>query len=76
MTAKAHETHEIAGANEPLHTRFADPLPRIPLVWGPATFDLLSEQVAGITEKPQPGWWWPASLPRVPVRRRACNCTT
>ena len=32
MTAKAHETHEIAGANEPLHKRFADPLPAF--AWG------------------------------------------
>jgi molybdopterin-containing oxidoreductase family membrane subunit len=58
--ATAHETHEIAGANEPLHTRFADPLPRIPLVWGPADFQSLDDQVAGVTERPQPGWWWPA----------------
>ena len=61
MTVKAHETHEIAGANEP-HTRFADPLPRIPLVWGPASFDSLTDQVAGVTERPQPAWWWPAFL--------------
>lgn len=60
MSAKAHETHEIAGANEPLHGQFAEPLPRIPLVWGPADFDSLSEQIAGITERPQPAWWWPA----------------
>jgi molybdopterin-containing oxidoreductase family membrane subunit len=58
--ATAHETHEIAGANEPLHTRFVDPLPRIPLVWGPADFQSLDDQVAGVTERPQPGWWWPA----------------
>ncbi len=62
MTAKAHETHEVAGANEPSHGRFADPLPRIPLVWGPTDFDQLSDQIAGITEQPQPNWWWPALL--------------
>lgn len=50
-TAEAH--------NRPV---FPDPLPRIPLVWGPATYDSLSEQIAEITEKPQPYWWWPAFL--------------
>jgi molybdopterin-containing oxidoreductase family membrane subunit len=62
MSEKAHEGYEVAGANEPLHTRFAEPLPRIPLVWGPTDFDQLSEQIAGITERPQPAWWWPAFL--------------
>ena len=62
QTAKPHETHETAGANEPRHGRFAAPLPRIPLVWGPTDFDRLSDQIAGITERPQPGWWWPAFL--------------
>ena len=59
MSAKAHETHEVAGANDPLR-RFADPLPRVPLVWGPTDFDRLTDQIAGITERPQPAWWWPA----------------
>ena len=58
MSAKAHEGYEIAGANEPLHTRFAEPLPRIPLVWGPTDFEKLSEQISEITEKGQPAWWW------------------
>jgi molybdopterin-containing oxidoreductase family membrane subunit len=62
MSEKAHETHEIAGANEPTFPRFADPLPRIPLVWGPGSFASLSEGISGITEKPQPYWWWPAFL--------------
>ena len=61
MTATAHETHEVAGSNEP-SPRFPDPLPRIPLVWGPATFASLDDQIAGVTERPQPGWWWPAFL--------------
>ena len=61
MTATAHETHEVAGANEP-SPRFADPLPRIPLVWGPADFASLDDQIAGITERPQPAWWWSAFL--------------
>ena len=43
-------------------TAFPDPLPRIPLVWGPATYDSISEQICEITEKPQPWWWWPAFL--------------
>ena len=41
---------------------FPDPLPRIPLVWGPTDYDKLSEQISEITEKPQPAWWWPAFL--------------
>ena len=61
MTATAHETHEVAGANDP-SPRFPDPLPRIPLVWGPADFASLDDQIAGITERPQPAWWWPAFL--------------
>lgn len=63
MSVKAHETHEIAGANDPhslIGERFADPLPRIPLVWGPSSFQSLTEHIAGITEKPQPYWWWAA----------------
>ncbi|MBY0512598.1 MAG: polysulfide reductase NrfD, partial [Gemmataceae bacterium] len=62
MSEKAHETHEVAGANEPLHARFAEPLPRVPLVWGGTDFDALTDQIAGITERPPPGWWWPALL--------------
>ncbi len=62
MSEKAHETHEVAGANEPLLGRFAEPLPRIPLVWGPTDFDKLSQQISEITENGQPGWWWPAFL--------------
>jgi molybdopterin-containing oxidoreductase family membrane subunit len=62
QTAKPHETHEIAGANEPLHGRFDEPLPRIPLVWGPIDFEHLTDEIGGITERPQPGWWWPAFL--------------
>src|SRR6516165_7457217 len=62
MSEKAHETHEIAGANEPTFRRFPEPLPRIPLVWGPATYDSLSQEISEITEKAQPGWWWPAFL--------------
>jgi Ni/Fe-hydrogenase subunit HybB-like protein len=42
--------------------RFPDPLPRIPLVWGPSTYDSISEEISEITEKPQPWWWWPAFL--------------
>ena len=42
--------------------RFAEPLPRIPLVWGPTDFNKLTDQIAGITEQSQPGWWWPALL--------------
>jgi len=61
MHVKAHETHEIAGANEP-RPRFDEPLPRIPLVWGPTDFNTLTDQIAGITENPQPAWWWPAFL--------------
>jgi Ni/Fe-hydrogenase subunit HybB-like protein len=62
MSEKAHETHEIAGANEPTFRRFAEPLPRIPLVWGPSTYESLSTEISEITEKPQPYWWWPAFL--------------
>src|SRR5262249_57577221 len=53
---------EGGGGKEPLHTRFAEPLPRIPLVWGPTNFEKLSEQIGEITEKGQPLWWWPAFL--------------
>src|SRR6478609_4433974 len=42
--------------------KFPDPLPRIPLVWGPADYDTVSAQISEITEKPQPYWWWPAFL--------------
>ena len=42
--------------------RFEEPLPRIPLVWGPTDFNKLDDQIAGITEGSQPGWWWPALL--------------
>ncbi len=52
-TADTHASHGPA---------FPDPLPRIPLVWGPATYESLSEQISEITEKPQPYWWWPAFL--------------
>ncbi len=62
VSEKAHETHEIAGANEPTFRRFPEPLPRIPLVWGPADYQSLSQQISEITEKPQPAWWWPAFL--------------
>src|SRR5205814_6635295 len=61
-TAEPHETDEIARANEPLHGRFAEPLPRIPLVWGPIDFEHLSDEISGITGNPQPAWWWPALL--------------
>jgi hypothetical protein len=47
---------------EPHAPTLPDPLPRIPLVWGPATYDSLSAEISEITEKPQPGWWWPAFL--------------
>lgn len=58
MAATTHttETHAAHGPT------FPDPLPRIPLVWGPTDFDKLSGQIAEITENPQPGWWWPAFL--------------
>ena len=46
MSEKAHETHEIAGANEPTFRKFPEPLPRIPLVWGPTDFDKLSDQIS------------------------------
>ena len=42
--------------------RFPDPVPRIPLVWGPADYDSVSTQISEITENPQPYWWWPAFL--------------
>src|SRR2546430_4069526 len=61
--ARAREPHEVAGATEPLHgPPFEEPLPRIPLVWGPTDFDQLTDQISEITEKPQPDWWWPAFL--------------
>jgi molybdopterin-containing oxidoreductase family membrane subunit len=41
---------------------FPHPLPRIPLVWGPADYDSVSTQVSEIAENPQPYWWWPAFL--------------
>ncbi|HSQ54174.1 MAG TPA: quinol:electron acceptor oxidoreductase subunit ActD [Gemmata sp.] len=58
MTATTHDTADTHGQG----TTFPDPLPRIPLVWGPATYESISEQIAEITEKPQPYWWWPAFL--------------
>jgi molybdopterin-containing oxidoreductase family membrane subunit len=42
--------------------RFEEPLPRIPLVWGPTDFNKLDDQIVGITEGGQPRWWWPAFL--------------
>ena len=42
--------------------RFEEPLPRIPLVWGPTDFNRLDDQITGISEGSQPGWWWPAFL--------------
>ncbi len=57
MSATTHETHDTAHG-----PALPDPLPRIPLVWGPADFDSVSQQVSEITEQPQPGWWWPAFL--------------
>ena len=60
MTATTtHEPHDTAHGHGPT---FPDPLPRIPLVWGPADYDSLSQQVSEITENPQPYWWWPALL--------------
>lgn len=56
-TATTHEPHDTAHG-----PKFPDPLPRIPLVWGPADYDSVSQQVSEITEKPQPYWWWPALL--------------
>ncbi len=56
------ETHATADTHAPHGPSFPDPLPRIPLVWGPATYESVSEQVSEITEKPQPWWWWPAFL--------------
>jgi molybdopterin-containing oxidoreductase family membrane subunit len=56
MTATTPDTTDLHG---PV---FPDPLPRIPLVWGPETYESLSEQISSITEKPQPYWWWPAFL--------------
>jgi Ni/Fe-hydrogenase subunit HybB-like protein len=56
-TATTHETHDA-----PHGPQFPDPLPRIPLVWGPADYDSVSTQISEITEKPQPYWWWPAFL--------------
>ena len=47
---------------EPAAPRFPDPLPRIPLVWGPADLRTIDDQVAGVVENPQPAWWWPAFL--------------
>ena len=49
-------------ANDPAFRRFPEPLPRIPLVWGSGTFESISEEISGITERPQPYWWWPAFL--------------
>ncbi|AWM40841.1 DUF3341 domain-containing protein [Gemmata obscuriglobus] len=57
MTTATHETHDT-----PHGPTFPDPLPRIPLVWGPADYDSVSRQVSEITEKPQPYWWWPTLL--------------
>src|SRR5262245_58800870 len=56
MTVMALDRHE------PLSPKFPEPLPRVPLVWGPATYDSLSTQISEITEKPQPGRWWAAFL--------------
>ncbi|MFM8274732.1 MAG: NrfD/PsrC family molybdoenzyme membrane anchor subunit, partial [Gemmata sp.] len=59
MTAPSatHEPHDAnAGPARP------DPLPRVPLVWGPADFESVSKQLSEITERPQPYWWWPAFL--------------
>jgi molybdopterin-containing oxidoreductase family membrane subunit len=53
MSTTHHDTHGPT---------FPDPLPRIPLVWGPTDYDTLSDQISEITENPQPGWWWPAFL--------------
>ncbi len=55
-TTTHHDTHAGHGP------KFPDPLPRIPLVWGPADYDTISEQISEITEKPQPYWWWPSLL--------------
>jgi Ni/Fe-hydrogenase subunit HybB-like protein len=52
--ATAPPSHDALG--------FPHPLPRIPLVWGPADYDSVSAQISEITEKPQPHWWWPAFL--------------
>src|SRR5262245_6882693 len=49
-----HDTHH--------GPKFPDPLPRIPLVWGPSDYDSVSAEISEITEKPQPYWWWPAFL--------------
>jgi molybdopterin-containing oxidoreductase family membrane subunit len=40
----------------------AHPLPRIPLVWGPADYDTVTDQICAIAERPQQSWWWPAFL--------------
>ena len=45
MTTATHETHDT-----PHGPRFPDPLPRIPLVWGPADYDSVSKQISEITE--------------------------
>ncbi|QJW94530.1 Molybdopterin oxidoreductase [Frigoriglobus tundricola] len=57
MTATTHDTHDTSHG-----PKFPDPLPRIPLVWGPSDYDSVSQQISEITEKPQPYWWWPALL--------------
>ena len=58
MTATTtHDTHDT-----PHGPKFPDPLPRIPLVWGPSDYDSVSQQISEITEQPQPYWWWPALL--------------
>jgi Ni/Fe-hydrogenase subunit HybB-like protein len=51
-------THEAQGHAAP----FPEPLPRIPLVWGPDTYETLTHQISSITEQSPPAWWWPAFL--------------
>jgi molybdopterin-containing oxidoreductase family membrane subunit len=59
-----NSTHEHPMDIEPHHAppRFAEPLPRIPLVWGPDTYETITNQISRISEQPQPAWWWPTFL--------------
>lgn len=59
-----HTAAHVAESPEAQHSmpRFPEPLPRIPLVWGPDTYETITHQISSITEQTQPWWWWPAFL--------------
>ncbi len=70
VTTSSQHSPDMPHAPKP---PFADPLPRIPLVWGPADYDTISAQISEITEKPQPYWWWPAFLITSALLLRRCR---